>query len=107
MQKWEFSVLGPIYNIVGPAKWNGQRNISYYPTQLTFGVDKGERSFIYEMEGNQDGNLVRLIAEMGLNGWEMVGTGPVELPAERNLFGEPTKITPTMHLLYFKRPIED
>ena len=90
MQKWEYCVVGPVKNIAGQAQVKPM--IGYYPTRLKFGVDKGERTYIYALEGDEDRNLVRLIAEMGQDGWELVGTGPVE----------PDGIV--MHLLYFKRP---
>lgn len=85
MQQWEYCMVGPIRS-------NDNKFDGAYP-QLTHLTDKGVDSVRIRppMTGERglDYSLAKTIAELGAEGWEMVGCGNVAVD---------------MHFLYFKRP---
>ena len=89
MQKWEYCLLTMVYSSPGVKK----KGVSY------FGLKSNGALCILTPDGTQVVNakigdtedLARIISNLGLEGWEMVGAGIVN---ERS------------HALYFKRPLE-
>lgn len=103
MQKWEYCAIGPV-------KWESGQFAFHYPNLFYFTLDgikkvniqgggeviddNGKKDFV-----NEKKLFSITLTKLGLEGWEMVGTGAYnrEVPGNSNEF----------HMIYFKRPIED
>jgi len=90
MKRWEYCAIA----LVGRTSEGGL--YTHYPELVTFGID-GPESEDFGGGGTQEQlRTSKAIAQLGLDGWELVGAAPTH---EK----EPT----TYSTLYFKRPIED
>ena len=85
MNKWEYCVLGPIKGL------DDGGLLGYYPKFIFFGLDGISRSV--SLRGNEQVNIAKAIAQLGAEGWEMVGNGVVPFQDTAH------------HILYFKRLI--
>ena len=96
MNKWEYCVLGPIKGL------DSGGLMGYYPSVLFFGLDGISRNVSLtlplrgKISGNEQVNIAKAIAQLGAEGWEMVGSGVVPFGSEPH----------PHHVLYFKRLIE-
>ncbi len=86
MQKWDYCMVGPIRSAEN--RIDGQ-----YP-HLTHFTERGVDSVRIRapMDKSTDYSLAKTIAELGAEGWELVGCGNVAVD---------------MHFLYFKRPRQE
>lgn len=84
MQKWEYCIVGPIK---GDHRWAG-----HYPSQI-FLTANGQTQTPIEgsKKETEEEVLAKTIAQMGMEGWELVAAGSVK--------------EVTFHYLYFKRPV--
>lgn len=84
MQKWEYCVVGPVKsNLQGDRSFWG-----HYPNLLYLRAD-GRSGRVIEGKAQEEAeNLAKAVAELGDEGWELVGMGNVAENA---------------HFLYFKR----
>jgi hypothetical protein len=89
MQKWEYCALGPIKGLDG----DGLKG--YYPTLVVFGPGGASHPYGKMTGGNEQFTLASTVARLGLEGWELVATGPL-----------PFSNAGDHHTLYFKRLIE-
>lgn len=94
MSKWEYCAVGPIKNQPRDELKGNHPNL-YLFTKDGLSTTKLEESL--SGKGKRD-DIAKIIAKLGLEGWEMVGLGTVTL----NLMSH---IQPG-HLIYFKRSIE-
>ena len=90
MQKWEYCTLGPIEFSSTSFKW-----VPNEPTRIKFTRNgMAEEGFKIDQASSlkdvQD-EVAKVLAQLGDEGWEMVGCGAVFASG---------------HFLYFKRPIE-
>jgi hypothetical protein len=85
MSKWEYCVVGPIKD-----NWGGWYPYLSYLTRYGYQLKLIRR----EQGLSEDDVLAKTIAELGLAGWEMVGSGNVPQGFKT-------------HILYFKRPIPE
>ncbi len=80
MQQWEYCAVGPVQSHSQP----------HYATVIRF-TNEGRR--LSKIQGTRDMDsaqvLAQIIAQLGEEGWEMVGCG---------------MISDERHMLYFKRP---
>ena len=89
MQKWEYCTLGPIEFSSASWKW-----IPNEPTRIVF-TSKGMKEEGFKVDSTsslkevQD-EVAQVLANLGEQGWEMVGCGAVFASG---------------HFLYFKRPV--
>ena len=84
MQKWEYCVLGLIKDM------NRDGLVGYYPRVVFFGLNGIDKNVSLHHEENEQFNIAKAIAQLGMEGWELVGTGD----------------TTAKHVIYFKRLIE-
>ena len=89
MNKWEYCVLGAIKGI------DSRGLLGNFPRIVFFGLDGISRN-VSLTGGNEQVNIAKAIAQLGAEGWEMVGNGVVPFGTE----------PPPHHVLYFKRLIE-
>jgi len=90
MQKWEYCTIGPIEFSSSGWKW-----LPNEPTRIKFTSNgMSEEDFKFDQTSSlkdvQD-EVAKVLAQLGDEGWEMVGCGAVFASG---------------HFLYFKRPIE-
>ncbi len=86
-QQWEYCA------ITGVAKKEGRRGFNpYYPAIWHF-TNQGVK--IVEIKGDERTQVAQAIAQLGQDGWEMVGC-----------VSEATGRTTSSHALYFKHPAE-
>jgi hypothetical protein len=79
MPQWEYAVLGPVKeNFESPA-----------PELMLLKPDGFERTALTDRWKGGTTMLGTTIARLGLEGWELVGAGPVK----------------DVHYLYFRRPV--
>jgi len=83
MQKWEYC------KIIGV----GTKARQVFPEHRRFRQDRVE---VTKIEHPEETNVAKMIANLGLDGWEMLGV--VATGGESSSY---------IHSLYFKRPIED
>ncbi len=83
MQKWEYCALGVIKTM------NSDGLVGDYPRLVFFGLN-GIAQNVSLRDGNEPVNIAKAIAQLGMEGWELVGTGD----------------TTAKHVIYFKRLIE-
>jgi hypothetical protein len=81
-QRWEYASLTRA--AVGPGR-GGLYWISYFS-------DKGVRVVEVEEQATERGGPAKAIAQLGMDGWEMVGQGPLEIRQGG------------LNAIYFKRP---
>lgn len=81
-QRWEYASLTRA--AVGPAR-GGLYWISYFS-------ERGVRVVEVEEQATEQGGPARAIAQLGAEGWEMVGQGPLEIRQGG------------LNAIYFKRP---
>lgn len=103
MQKWEYCAVGPIINKA--FRWKDDRaNSAYLPGPITerneaAGWQRYSTMIRYGGEWTlieSSDELDQLIAQLGENGWELVGIGPVTYME-----------SDVAHFLYFKRLKEE
>ena len=89
MDKWEYCVLGPIKDV------DNRGLIGDYPAWIYFTLDGPKKAPVNIRDGgNEPTVLAKAIAQLGLEGWELVGVGDVG--ADRTSY----------HVLYFKRLVQ-
>jgi hypothetical protein len=98
MTQWEYCTIGPLGFGLRPYATK-QENVTIKYIRSN-GVD--ESTFI-EKEKDLSRLVARLIAFLGKEGWEMVGTGTVI--ASYNVGTALTSGGNPAHILYFKRPV--
>lgn len=81
-QRWEYASVTRA--VAGPAR-GGLYWISYFS-------DKGVRVVEIEEQATEGGGPAKAIAQLGADGWEMVGQGPLEIRQGG------------LNAIYFKRP---
>lgn len=98
MQQWQYCMLGPIKQGGVGAPFGG-----YYPALVYFKVDGPEtRKIEAPAQMKESEVLSQVVAQLGLNGWEMVGAGAVA-----GRFGSVgATYDEGFHFLYFKRLME-
>lgn len=90
MTRWEYCSLGPI-----KARINSPV-VGHYPA-LSFFTERGVKKESVETRNRDNRDDISIvIANLGGDGWELVGAGSV--PAEGH---------GSFHILYFKRPISN
>jgi hypothetical protein len=83
MQKWEYCVISGVST-------RNEGLHSYYPKVIRLTTEGAEASRLPEEKGAQEtDSLAIVIAQMGNEGWELVGCG---------------NTSASYHSLYFKRP---
>ncbi len=87
MQRWEYCAVGPI-------KGSVSGEFGYYPHLWQFTLSGLVKTPIAAKEGVSESEAVaQVIAQLGDDGWEMVGAGPVEGGYQYYNY----------HIIYFKR----
>lgn len=82
MQKWEYCILGPIVKSMD----GSPKPESMTASKTTFSKEEKK---VKPMGGD---GFLKYMVQLGLEGWELVGTGNTGTDS---------------HFLYFKRPIEE
>ncbi len=92
MQQWEFCAVGPI-KTESSWWWGSFPKLFYFTTEGLKIIPIEKNAKIEEPSV-----MAIVLGKLGLEGWEMVGTGPIE--------GKDLNNKGMMHYIYFKRPIE-